>query len=196
MGPRRPGGRSERIRLTVLDAAADQLLTHGYAGLSVREVAQAAGVAETTIYRRWPTTPDLAAAAIGHLAATEVPIPDTGTLEGDLHALLSHIVDLLRRPAVEKILRAAATLDSSDPAAVEARTAFWRRRFAGAAHIVDRAVERGEFPVGTDPDEVIEFLVAPAYLRLLLLDRPLDDALLDRSVRHTIAAYAVGRQKP
>ena len=45
--------------------------------------------------------------------------------------------------------------------------------------------------MGTDPGEFVEFLVAPAYLRLLLLDRPLDDELLEHSVRATIAAYAI-----
>jgi hypothetical protein len=53
--------------------------------------------------------------------------------------------------------------------------------------------------MGTDPTVFVEFLVAPAYLRLLLLDRPLDDDLLEHSVRRTVAAFgnqAVGRQKP
>ena len=70
---------------------------------------------------------------------------------------------------------------------------FWRSRFAGSAHIVERAVERGELPMGTDPAAFVEFLVAPAYLRLLLLDRPLDDELYEHSVRATIAAYAIKR---
>lgn len=196
---RRPGGRSERVRVGVLDAALAQLLREGYDGLNVREVARAAEVAETTIYRRWPTTHDLAAAAIAHLAHVENPIPDTGTLEEDLFALLSQIFDLLRRPEVQRILRTVAALDSRNADAVETRNQFWRSRFAGSADIVERAVERGELPKGTDAGEFIEFLVAPAYLRVLLLDRPIDDPLLEQSVRLTIAAYAshaVGRQKP
>jgi AcrR family transcriptional regulator len=193
---RRPGGRSERVRVGVLDAALAQLLKKGYDGLTVRDVARAAEVAETTVYRRWPTTHDLAAAAVAHLAVAKNPIPDTGSLEGDLYSLLSQIFDLLRRPEVERILRTAAALDSRSPDAVEARKGFWRSRFYGSAQIVDRAVGRDELPVATDSAELIEFLVAPAYLRVLLLDRPIDDELLEQSVRNTIAAYAVGRQKP
>lgn len=196
MVTRRPGGRSEQVRVKVLDSALAQILDGGYDGLTVREVARAAGVAETTIYRRWPTTHDLAAAAIAHLARAENSIPDTGSLETDLRALLSQILDLLRRPEIERILRTAVALEGSNPEAVGARNNFWRSRFAGSAQIIDRAVERGELPVNTDPGDVIELLVAPAYLRLLLLDRPIDNRLLDRSVRNTIAAYAVGRQNP
>jgi AcrR family transcriptional regulator len=196
---RRPGGRSERVRVGVLDAALAQLLREGYDGLNVRDVARAAEVAETTVYRRWATKHDLAAAAVAHLAQAENPIPDSGTLEGDLRALLSQIFALLRQPEVERMLRTVAALDSRNIDAVEARKNFWRSRFAGSAHIVERAVDRGELPMGTDPAVFVEFLVAPAYLRLLLLDRPLDDDLLEHSVRRTVAAFgnqAVGRQKP
>ncbi|MEH3142908.1 MAG: TetR/AcrR family transcriptional regulator [Mycobacterium kyogaense] len=196
MVTRRPGGRSERVRARVLEAALDHLLAAGLTGLSVRDVAAAAGVAETTVYRRWPTPTDLAAAALAEFARSENPIPDTGTFEGDLRALLGQIVDMVSRPEVERLLRAAAALDSALQGAVEARAVFWQGRFAGGARIVERAIERGEVPPDTGPAGVIEFLVAPVYLRLLLLDLPLDDALLEASVRNTLAAYAVGRQNP
>jgi AcrR family transcriptional regulator len=193
MVTRRTGGRSERVRARVLDAALAQLLREGYDGLNVRDVARAAEVAETTVYRRWPTTHDLAAAAIAHLAHAENPIPDFGNLEDDLRALLSQIFALLRRPEVERILRTVAALDSRNADAVEARKSFWCNRFAGSAHIVERAVDRGDLPMGIDPAALVEFLVAPAYLRLLLLDRPVDDELLEHSVRATIAAYSIKR---
>jgi AcrR family transcriptional regulator len=51
----RPGGRSERVRRAVLEAAADELLEVGFERLSVASVAQRAGVHHTTIYRRWET---------------------------------------------------------------------------------------------------------------------------------------------
>lgn len=186
---RRTGGRSARVRTAVLDAALEQLVTHGYEGLTVANVARAAGVAETTVYRHWPTPADLAAGAVGHLAEADNPVPDTGTLEGDLRALLSQISELLRRPEVERILRAAAALDTANPSSVEARKSFWQKRFAGAAVIVERAVQRGELGLDTEPDTLIEYLVAPTYVRLLLLDRPLDEDLLEGSVRRTLSAF-------
>jgi AcrR family transcriptional regulator len=190
---RRPGGRSERVRVGVLDAALAQLLSDGYDGLNVRDVARAAEVAETTVYRRWPTTHDLAAAAVAHLADAANPTPDSGVLEDDLRALLSQIFALLRRPEVERLLRTVAALDSRNADAVEARKSFWRSRFVGSAHIVKRAIDRGELPMDTDPATFVEFLVGPAYFRLLLLDRPLDDELFEHSIRATIAAYSIKR---
>lgn len=189
---RRTGGRSARVRAAVLDAALGQLVAHGHEGLTIANVARIAEVAETTVYRHWPTPADLAAGAIAHLAESDNPVPDTGNLEGDLRALLSQISGMLRRPEVERILRAAAALDPANAGSIQARKAFWQKRFAGAAMIVERAMGRGELPAGTNADTLIEFLVAPTYVRLLLLDRPLDTDLLEESVRRTVAAFAVG----
>lgn len=188
---RRPGGRSARVREAVLRAALEQLLQHGYDGLSMGEVAKAAGVAETTVYRRWPTRADLAVAALGEWVATANPLPDTGTLEGDLRALLAQILELLRRPEVVRILHAAAAVGASVAGAQEAREAFWRTRFSGAAELVERAIARGELPERTDREPLIEFLVGPAYVRLLLTGQPLDEELLQQSVERTLAAYGL-----
>ena len=186
---RRPGGRSERIRTAVLDAALSQLALHGYEGLSIAAVAREAGVAETTVYRRWPTPAVLAAAAVAHLAHTDNPVPDTGSLKEDLRALLAQVAELLARPDAEQILRAAAALDRHHPGAVRARTTFWDSRFTGSRVIVERALQRGELAEDSDPYAVIEFLVAPLYLRVLLTDRPVDSDFLENCVQRTLRAF-------
>ncbi|HTU08287.1 MAG TPA: helix-turn-helix domain-containing protein, partial [Trebonia sp.] len=52
-GSLRPGGRTARTRAAVLRAAIEELNDSGYSEASVERVAQRAGVAKTTIYRRW-----------------------------------------------------------------------------------------------------------------------------------------------
>lgn len=187
---RRPGGRSARVREAVLAATLGQLLASGYDDLSVAAVAEQAGVSVPTVYRRWSTKAGLAAAALGEFVASTNPIPDTGTFEGDLRALLSQVLVLLRRPEVERLVRAVAAIDPLTPGAEEARGAFWHSRFAGSAEIVRRAIERQEVSAGTAPEAVIEFLVGPAYLRVLVTRGPLDHHLEDESVRRTLSAYA------
>lgn len=184
---RRPGGRSARVREAVAEAALEQLLSVGYQGMTLRGVAQAAGVAETTVYRRWPTTSHLTAAALLRLASRDNPVPDTGSLASDLRSLLSQIVALLNRPEVMRAVRSAAAIDGDAPEVVAAKDAFFDHRFQAAASIVERAVARGEIPPGTDPDFLIEALVAPAYLRALLLNRPLDERLVDECVTLALA---------
>ena len=52
-GSRRPGGRTARTRAAVMRAVIGELIDNGYAGATVERVAVRAGVAKTTIYRRW-----------------------------------------------------------------------------------------------------------------------------------------------
>ncbi|MFE5910499.1 TetR-like C-terminal domain-containing protein [Streptomyces wedmorensis] len=179
---RRPGGRTARNRESVLRATADLLLSEGYDQLTIARVAAAAQVAETTVYRRWRTKAHLAADALSELARDENPIPDTGTLEGDLRALLTQVIALVERPEVKRVILTVVSLAAEDSDVVRAKDAFWETRFAGAAALVKRAVERGELPTGADPYELIEDLAAPVYFRLLVTGRPLDGRLVDRAV--------------
>lgn len=192
---RRPGGRSARVRQAVVSAALNQLLTVGYDGLSIRAVAKEAGVAESTVYRWWPTPADLATTAVLSLVDIENPIPDTGTLEGDLREHLTHVVALLNRPDVRRIVRAIAAIDDSNEAGRAARQSFWETRFNVSAEIVRRAVARSEVAAHIDADTVLEAVVAPAYFRALLLDRPLDQELVDWSVEMTLVAFAGGSRR-
>src|SRR5260370_12206230 len=80
---RRGRPRDSAVDRRVLSAAWDLLNARGYAGLNVDEVAERAGVAKTTLYRRWPTKDHLAVAVAARILG-EVPIPDTGDLRRDL----------------------------------------------------------------------------------------------------------------
>jgi len=80
----RPGGRSARVVHDVLDAVLAELAERGYALLSMEAVAQRAGVNKTTIYRRWPTKPELVLHALQELSIRSVAVPETGTVREDL----------------------------------------------------------------------------------------------------------------
>ena len=175
VGEQRPGGRAERVRSAVLDATSALLTEVGYDRLSIEEVATRAGVHKTTVYRRWPTKPELIAdAALVH-SAENVPTPDTGTLHGDLRALAIEVVANIGTEGGSRrsrsIVAAAAT---SDELMTELH-AFWAHRLAAAAPVVERAVERGELPPDSDANLVIESLVGPIWLRLLLTGEPIDE---------------------
>src|SRR2546430_14023842 len=84
---RRPGGRSARVRQAVLDAAFAELGEKGYGGLSIEAVAQRSGGAKTTVYRRWPPRDELAGDALDRRSDRYEPVPDTGSLRGDVKEL-------------------------------------------------------------------------------------------------------------
>jgi AcrR family transcriptional regulator len=91
----RTGGRSERVREAVLEAAFGELIDVGYAALSVESIAVRAGVNKTTIYRRWPTLEDLLVDALTAWSRDAIPVPDTGSIESDLLAAGRELAELL-----------------------------------------------------------------------------------------------------
>ncbi|PXX54794.1 TetR family transcriptional regulator [Nocardia tenerifensis] len=185
---RRTGGRSARVRQAILAAAIEQVAEHGIEGLTFGEVADRAGVAVTTLYRRWETRTALIAEAVTELAAESNPVPDTGTLRGDLRQLAEQIAQLISRPGIAPLLGTTLAL-SRDPDVAAARRHFWIDRFERMSPIVHRAIERGELTRAADPREVIETLSAPLHFQLLVGGRPLDDAFITRCLDHTIALY-------
>src|SRR5882757_10372604 len=76
-------GRAARVVSDVLIATAEELSRVGYSSLRVEDVAARSGVNKTTIYRRWPTKPELVGAAV---MSIKVPIEfaHTEDLQRDL----------------------------------------------------------------------------------------------------------------
>jgi AcrR family transcriptional regulator len=185
----RPGGRSARVRAAVLQAAFDVLVEAGYDAMTLPEVARRAGVHPATVYRRWKTKPGLLAEAMLDLTAQLAPLPDTGSLRGDLEQLLTGTITVLDLQPTRALLAALATAVDPDPDVTRARDEFWALRLDHARTIVDRAIARGELPRRTDPESLLELLVGPAYLRALVTGRPRDHALVTSTVEHVIAAH-------
>jgi AcrR family transcriptional regulator len=180
---RRPGGRSARVRTAVLSATVDRLSEAGWAGMSIDAIAARARVHKTTIYRRWPTLEALALDALITFASSAIPIPDCGSVRGDLRLLLDEIAATITSApgrAFVNTMRGGAG-DGDDPFAQLLRE-FWRRRFARAGEIVRRGIARGELSASVDADLVVEALTAPLYFRVFISGASLDREFLDSLV--------------
>jgi len=181
----RPGGRSRRVRRAVLDATGRVLLAKGYEGLSVADVAREADVHPSTIYRRWGNKGVLVLDAVVEISTESAPAPDTGSIEGDIAQIVHLIAESLRNENFRELARSLIGLSGVD--ADLARDAFWRTRFDIVQQIVDNAVARGEL---TDPPsgwEVIETATAPLWMRALITNAPIDDALVGRLIDRAVA---------
>jgi AcrR family transcriptional regulator len=166
---RRPGRpRSERARQAILQAAADLLLDEGTAHVSMDTVAERAGVSKATIYRWWPSKERLALDALLEWTATGSAPRDTGTLRGDLLALVRPWVREIRRRPFARVIAALLTEAHSDPAfAEDYRRHFVEQRRAPMRAAFERAIARGEAPADLDVEVALDLIYGPVYHRLL-----------------------------
>lgn len=187
------------MRADVLSAVSELLMEVGYEDMSVEDVAARAGVHKTTVYRRWPTKPELVVDAVGAQSEEDVPVPDTGTLLGDLQAFARAIAANIGSDGGARrsrsLVAAVAALTSSDQL-VDRMHEFWAGRFTNASVIVERAIERGELPADTDPDLLIEALIGPLWVRLLLTGLPITDRLADDIARLVASGASGGSAVP
>ncbi len=170
----RPGGRSARVRACVLQATLEELAETGYSALSLEKIARRAGVNKTSVYRRWGTRDTLVLDAVLERASQWVPIPDTGSVRGDLLELAREIIANNSTPETQAVIRAFVAEAPRESELAARGREFWAARFAADRQIIQRGIDRGELPSDTDPHLAIEALLGPLYLRLLVTRGPLD----------------------
>ena len=160
--------RGEHVRRTVLVAAFEELAENGVGEATIAGVARRSGVHETTIYRRWVTKEKLFVEAMLSRSAEEIPTPDTGSVRGDLVAVVRAVIAYVTSPAGLAALHVASlTVDDHH----HARQAFWAGRINALRPVVERGIARGELRPGHrcrvasgDPDSAVA-RQAPAHRR-------------------------------
>ncbi len=191
-GTVRPGGRTAKVRAAVLQATQDELVERGFDGLSMDQVAARAGVGKTTVYRRWGTTARLVTDLMTELAEQSSPPPGTGGIDGDLRANALSVLGAINDPRLGATFQAVIAAATCDEEAAAALRAFYTRRIAEWAKVVDAAVDRGELPTGTDGPELIRAVSAPLYYRLVVTREPVDEVIAERAASRALAAARAG----
>jgi len=143
--PRRKGrprdaGADERI----LAAAAELILQRGYDNMTVDEVAATAKAGKATVYRRWAGKEDLAFAALEQLYGREFPIPDTGSVEGDLRAAYKQGLEFAATKAGRAYLRMSISESLRDERIAALYIGAHQAQEAAARAIFERGIARGE----------------------------------------------------
>ena len=148
--------RGEELEHAVLAAAFDELAEAGFASLTMESVATRAKTGVAVLYRRWPNKDELVLAALRHYGRThEIEIPDTGSLRGDMIALLSNVSD--GRSAFTTVVTAvfAGLLANSDLTPAQIRERIMGERRLWSDELYQRAAERGEIDVHRVPPAVL-----------------------------------------
>ncbi|PWI12812.1 TetR family transcriptional regulator [Streptomyces sp. Act143] len=179
---RRPGGRGARVGAAVHQAVTDLVNERGYGKFTVGDVAARAGVADSSIYRRWGNLEALLADVVLTRLNARSPMPDTGSLAGDLRTYAAQVAREITGPDGLALLRLAVALSGDGEQGVRARDDLLAERARQLDSMLDRARERGE----NAPDAlgVLDHVMAPMYVRVLFGLGPLTpdyvDGLVDR----------------
>ena len=173
-------GRAARVVSDVLTATAEELSRVGYAALRVEDVALRSGVNKTTIYRRWPTKPELVGAALR--AVWEPPdVPDTGSVRGDFIASLAKTAAFAMSPigrGLTHVIQLERAHPEVEPSARGLREEYRKLR----EQLVNRAIQRGELAAEVDPRFVSDLMSAPIFSRLFTDGESVDASFIEAVV--------------
>ncbi|TXL90848.1 TetR/AcrR family transcriptional regulator [Streptomyces sp. IB2014 016-6] len=151
--PNRAGRpRSAAADTAILLATRAALVELGWSKLSMGDVAARAGVAKTTLYRRWASKNELVVDAVAVLF-DEIEIPDRGSLSADIEGVVLQFAALLERPETKTALMAVVAESTRDDALRDRiRTAIVDRQKGLVLKGRERAQARGELPYESDPE--------------------------------------------
>jgi AcrR family transcriptional regulator len=185
--------RSAEADLAIREATLDLLATHGYADLTMSGVAAGAGVSTATLYRRWRSKLELVIDVL-RARADERQVPETGSLYGDLHAVVQGMVDVLTGSDHGSVLPGLiGEITRNDELAKVFRSTLVAPRRAAWRELLDRARERGELRDGVDFDLVGDLLTGPLYARLLITGEPITKRVAGHLADLTFQAIASPR---
>ncbi len=155
----------------ILDAAGEILVRDGFQGMTLPRVASAAGVAKTTVYRRYPSTIELVLATIQHLNFEE-PAPDTGSARDDLVIVL----DFARLRFDLSITGTLLVEEGERPELLElARRQMIVPAIDRYRTVLRAGIERGELRSDLDVDAAAEALLGGFFVRYIERGRPDSD---------------------
>ncbi|MGW5326722.1 TetR/AcrR family transcriptional regulator [Streptomyces sp. NPDC004014] len=188
MQSRRTASRTGRPRSAAADAAIlaatrEALVELGWSKLALSDVALRAGVAKTTLYRRWAGKNELVVDAVAELF-DELELPDRGSLAADIEGVVLQFAAILARPEARSGLMAVVAEATRDDALRERiRASIVDRQMRLVLEGRARAQRRGELPPEPDPAEssrtvdlIFDMVAGAVVHRTLVSGKPADQA--------------------
>ena len=165
----------------IMDAAVEVLAETGYDGMTIDMVASRAKAGKATLYRRWASKDELVIDAVACMKKDDLSIealPDTGTLRGDLVAMIKpHSIQDSEKKM--QIMAGLMSMLNSNPSLSEAaHAAIVEPRASVNRFFMQRAIDRGEIPADADIETLSLVSQAMGSYRTLLLRKPIDRAFI------------------
>jgi AcrR family transcriptional regulator len=201
----RTGGRPRNAaaNTAILESTRQALVELGWSKLTLGDVATRAGVAKTTLYRRWAGKSELVVDAVAELF-DELELPDRGSLAADIEGVVLQFAALLSRPETKTALMAVVAESTSDePLRERIRTSIVDRQKRLVLAGRKRAQERGELPPEPDPaaarrtaDLIFDVIAGAVVHRALVSAEPVDEDWAGRFTLLLLGGLAAAAAQP
>lgn len=185
----KPDKRTERSKAVVLAETYRQLSQSGLANVSIDEISRVSGVSKTTIYRHWPSRSALLIDACSRLGGT-ADVPDTGSLRGDLHALLSGLAEQLQTASWSAVVPSIVDAAERDDDVRSMQTGWHKGLMEPFSTVVEQAKARGEVLAYADPHDMIATTAGALFYRRWFSREPIDARFVDMIVSAGMAVIA------
>ncbi|MEV7197889.1 TetR/AcrR family transcriptional regulator [Streptomyces sp. NPDC093510] len=201
----RTGGRprSATADAAILEATRQGLVELGWSRLTLGAVATRAGVAKTTLYRRWAGKSELVVDAVAELF-DELELPDRGSLAADIEGVVLQFAVLLGRPETKTALMAVVAESTTDePLRDRIRASIVDRQKRLVLAGRERAQARGELPAEPDAlsashtaDLIFDVIAGAVVHRALVSAEPVDEEWAQRFTRLLLGGLAAAATQP
>ena len=185
--PTQSDARVQRSRGAVLATTFELLYESGVGGFSVDEVARRSGVAKTTIYRHWPSREALVLDACSRIAADQ-DVPDAGSLEADLRAILTNIAVLLQTANWASVLPSIVDLAEREPEFADVHRRIQHGHAAPLREVLQRGIRTGALPAQIDIAAISAALLGPLFYRRWFSREPIDGEFVEKIISIALAA--------
>lgn len=161
------------------------LVEGGFEAVTFQEVAKRADVGRATLYRRWESPAALVQDAVLQFVTVEIVARDTGSLRGDLEALLGQLAGFLSGPIGKAAMIASLVAQQGNgDKAIDALV--WPSRSAAIDPIFLRAKERGEMRADADVEAFFASVAGALYFRIIVIGAAIDDQWIDRVIDNAL----------
>lgn len=161
---RRPGGRTEMVRLSVATAVL-YFIELGNFDFSYNELSERSGIHKTTLYRRWPARIDLLQEAVKqHNQNFTLPAGDTW--DQAAACIIKNTASFFSNPVELAINKALLSNPSTESNAVYVE--YWQPIQRAMNKLVAAAKERGELPRHFDTEVLLKTIISPLLVESLM----------------------------
>ncbi|WP_042381350.1 TetR/AcrR family transcriptional regulator [Streptacidiphilus melanogenes] len=168
--------RSADAHRAILDAAVALCVRDGYAALTMKAIAEEAGVGRQTVYRWWPTRGAVLLEALAELGATVGAPAPSGDPVSDLRLFLDRTFALAAKAPTADVLLGVLSDAFADPGLSQTLRGYIAGRRALLAEVLERQGADGwKVPVST----VVDLVFGAMWYRLMYQHGPVGPELTE-----------------